>query len=269
MNAYGYTHPVSQLRYARPAVRTAYGYDPRPTRNAGAYPARSDALSASPFSLWWQSNYDGVEHLCASQGITIVRQFQQIARSLVPLAYTVDGVLFSSADIVVDGNFGPGSFGALRQILTGLDVPQSALDTIANDWQRLCPTGTTRTGARGLPIALATMAAIIFVAAHRDSPWSSMSIPSNMRTLLFAQAPGDDGSNAGTIVCAPFAQGAAGIGGADARPVAPGGATPTGTPSTQPGAVGSPPASSGGGTSLALVGLVVLGAALAMGKKKL
>lgn len=256
-----------------------YGYGrPRPIsrpgrwtgRNAGAYPARSDAISASPGALWWQANYDGINHLCATQGITLVRQFQQIARNLVPLAYTVDGVAFSSADVTVDGNFGPGSFGALRQILTGLDIPQSVLDAIRNDWQRLCPTGRTRAGARGLPISLATMAALIFVAAHRESPWSSISIPTTMRTLSFAFEPGDDGSHAGVIVCAPFSEGLAGLEGPNARNVPPGGATPIGTPTVPPADIGSPPAaarSSGSGMAL-VVGLLLVGA-LAAGKKRL
>lgn len=274
MSIYGYTNqaPSSALRYA-PRIPGAYdtyrNAGRAAPRNAGAYPARSTALSGLAGSLWWQWNLDAVEYLCSTQGKTLVMQAQRVLRDLNPLAFTVDGVLMSSIDITPDGNFGPASFGGLRNALTFTgDLPQAVLNTIANDWQRLCPTGRTRAGARGLPIATATMAALIFIATHRDSPWSSIAIPSNLETLRFATDTLDDGSAAGSIICNPLAEGAAGRTGPHTTTVTPGGSTPVGTPSTVPSSVGTAtPSGRGSGGVLIVLGLAA--AVLAAGKKRL
>jgi len=267
---YGYA-PTRRTPARRNAygTRNAYGYG---ARNAGAaYPGVSDAWSGFERFLWWQSSFGGMNHLCASQGATIVRALQTVIRAEVPLAFTVRGVLYSSADISVDANFGPATFAGLRKVLESVDVPQTILDTIEQDWQRLCPGGRTRAGARGLSISLATMAAVIFVATSRLLPWSSLQIPSTMRTLHFAETAIDDGPWAGQIVCSPFSEGAGGLTGPHRETVPVGASIPRDTPGTPivPGGTVVEPNRGGGGSGIAVALLLVLGAAMAAGKKKL
>ena len=257
-------------------TRNAYGYgydDPgafrNASRNAGAYPTRSNGWSGAQASLWWQANYDGAEHICATQAGTMLRSLQTRLRAEVPMVFTVDGVLYSSADVTTDGNFGPGTLAALRRVMDNYDAPQAILDAMRNDWQRLSGGAGVAAGARGLPISLATMAACIYLAAHANLPWSSLSIPTTMATLHFAMPAPPEGSAAGQIRCAPFAQGASGLDGPDAQTIPLGGSTPRGTPTVSPDAVGPAAAAAGDDGTMVLGLLLVIGLAMAAGKKRL
>jgi hypothetical protein len=265
---YGYTRQPAPPAYRVP--RNAYGYA-NAGRNAGAYPSRSNGWSGAAGSLWWQANYDGAEHICATQAGTIIRSCQTRLRAEVPMVFTIDGVLYSSADVTTDGNFGPGSLAALRRVMQNYDPPQAIVDAMRNDWQRLTGgSGNTLPGSRGLPISLATMAAIIYLGAHANLAWSALSIPTTMGTIHFAEPAPVEGSAAGQIRCAPFSQGAAGLDGPDAQVIPVGGSTPRGTP-TVPGTAVGPAAvpDEGGGGEMVLGLLLVIGLAMAAGKKRL
>jgi hypothetical protein len=218
------------------------------------YPAPSNAWSADRNSLWWKFRDAGVVNVCQSQGRTIVQQLQREILADVPLAFIVDGAGFTRSSITADGNFGPNTFAGLRRMLEDRDVPASIQETVLADYNRLGPAGHVAAGGRGVPVSVATMACVIWMAVHRNMPWSSLMVPSDIIPIRFAVDAPSDGTNNGVVDCVDETR----LG------VAPG-YTPGPGPSPE-----TPVAASAAGddsmTSLAIAAVVALGAFALTGK---
>jgi hypothetical protein len=231
------------------------------------YPARSTAWSGFADDCWWQTQYNGELHLCMSQGRTVVKSLQTVLRSILPLAYTVQGSAFARYDLVVDGNFGPYTFAGMGRALEEFDASTATQHTLQADYQRLTGgSGSTVSGARGQPIALATMQCVLWLAVHRNLTEGDVLVQPDMVTLRFAEDTIDDGDADGLVTCVPMSQvGAVTPQGRDTIPL--GGTGPSSVPGTEltPRA---PTAAPSGGDDVVLIGLGLLGLALAAGSRK-
>lgn len=201
-----------------------------------SYPNRSDGWSSLPDSLWWKfrDQSTGIVSICSSQVRTVLVQLQRNMVADLPFAFTVDGTAFVRSQIAVDGNFGPRSFAGLRRMLEDRDVPQSIQDTVLADYTRLAAGGTVQRGASNQPLTLATCACILWMAAHRNLPWSSMLIPSDLVAIRFDAPAPLDGAAGGLITCVDERE----IGTAPGAPPSSLGTPPSTTVGEQPEASG-------------------------------
>jgi len=194
--------------------------------------------------MWWRARYDDIGHVCETEAATFITELQRMLVEILPITFVVDGTAYARGSIPVGHEFGPASFAGLRRAADDLDVPSDVQLTLRTDFQRLVtPAGTARTGSRGQPVSLATQAVAIFVAVHRNLPWTALSVPTDMITMRFDLAPPPSGG--GIITCAPESEYAGRAG--------------AGTPASSPGAPA--PAASGGtgiGAIVFALGLVLV-----------
>jgi hypothetical protein len=164
--------------------------------------------SGTALSLWYGARYDGVEHYCATQGITGMKAAQRIMISTLPLIFTAEwapGIVNSRSNLSADGIYGPLTARATLRMLEDMDAPGAVNDAVASEYARLMAMdrgGGTLPGGAGVgqPLSQETCAVLLWIAFHRNLPWASLGFPSMAPPRWRTALPGD-GPNANLSTC--------------------------------------------------------------------
>lgn len=169
--------------------------------------------SGAAASLWWKATYDGVSHLCTSQGKTVVQDLQDnlaatLGTSPTTPVTSIGGIQIRPAEVLIDGVFGPRSLLAMFAQAMAKGISNAVRDSMIGDWNRNISNPTAASGwvaIRGGDLSFTTVRVIVWLSQHPDLSYDAVDIVTGTVGPQFDMPCPDDGDANGEASCVAIA----------------------------------------------------------------
>lgn len=160
----------------------------------------SNFMDGRPWSAHWGSvSPAGTPQVCATQGASFVRHIQRVIAASAPASWTLGGRTYQRSAVRADSNPGPITISGAWALAQAWGAPQSALDTLQNEYTQQFAKFPSGPGA-GLGNGTMNVLAWLF-RGDRSAPYGRDVVPSNAIPLQWGKAPPADPGNADHWAC--------------------------------------------------------------------